>query len=210
MKTDILQYIVQHSVEILGTILCLVYLYLSIKERIGLWIFGFLSSALYIIVFFESKFYADMSLQVYYLAVSVYGWLMWKRKTGNSDSSDKLQASFLSTRQMIQYLASVIAVYFIYYLILKYATDSTIPIMDSLVGALSVVATWMLTRKKIENWLLWILADAVATALFAYKQLYPTAILYLIYTVMAFVGYYEWKKNYNLQLSEDNSNPNNL
>lgn len=210
MKTDILQYIVQHSVEILGTILCLVYLYLSIKERIGLWIFGFLSSALYIIVFFESKFYADMSLQVYYLAVSVYGWLMWKRKTGNSDSSDKLQVSFLSTRQMIQYLASVIAVYFIYYLILKYATDSTIPIMDSLVGALSVVATWMLTRKKIENWLLWILADAVATGLFAYKQLYPTAILYLIYTVMAFVGYYEWKKNYNLQLSEDNSNPNNL
>lgn len=210
MKTDILQYIVQHSIEILGTILCLVYLYLSIKERIGLWIFGFLSSALYIIVFFESKFYADMSLQVYYLAVSVYGWLMWKRKTGNSDSSDKLQVSFLSTRQMIQYLASVIAVYFIYYLILKYATDSTIPIMDSLVGALSVVATWMLTRKKIENWLLWILADAVATGLFAYKQLYPTAILYLIYTVMAFVGYYEWKKNYNLQLSEDNSNPNNL
>lgn len=210
MKTDILQYIIQHNVEILGTILCLVYLYLSIKERIGLWIFGFLSSALYIIVFFESKFYADMSLQVYYLAVSVYGWLMWKRKTGNSDSSDKLQVSFLSTCQMIQYLASVVAVYFIYYLILKYATDSTIPIMDSLVGALSVVATWMLTRKKIENWLLWILADAIATGLFAYKQLYPTAILYLIYTVMAFVGYYEWKKNYNLQLSEDNSTPNNL
>lgn len=195
MKTDIINYLVDNKIEILGMMLSLIYLYLSIKERIGLWIFGFLCSALYIIVFFESKFYADMSLQLYYLAVSVYGWMSWKKKISNSDSSVSLQVISIGQQQILIYSIVTLLIYFVYYLILKYATDSPVPVMDSLVGALSVVATWMLAKKKIENWILWIVADALAAGLFAYKQLYPTTVLYVIYTIMAIVGYATWKKN---------------
>lgn len=93
-------------------------------------------------------------------------------------------------------LASVL-IYIVYYIVLDKFTDSTIPKADSLVGMLSVIGTWMLARKLIENWLVWIAADALATGLFFYKELYITAILFIIYTGMAVVGYWQWKKLMN-------------
>ncbi|VBB45615.1 Nicotinamide mononucleotide transporter PnuC [uncultured Paludibacter sp.] len=191
--TLIFDYVITNWVELLGAVLSLVYLYLSIKEKIGLWIFGFLCSTLYVIVFFSSKFYADMSLQVYYLVVSVYGWINWKK---NADvKTHILPVTTISKQQYGLYIPTIFVIYLVYYIILKYFTDSPIPIMDSIVGALSVVATWMLAKKKIENWLLWIAADGIAVGLFVYKQLYPTAVLFVIYTIMAIVGYFQWKKS---------------
>ncbi|MDP4239100.1 MAG: nicotinamide riboside transporter PnuC [Bacteroidota bacterium] len=185
-------YIQTNWVEIVGVILSLIYIYLSIKQKVSLWIYGFLSSALYIVVFFRTKFYADMSLQVYYLVISVYGWFNWK--LGKPSSEKELPATKASTRLMLQLAVSSIVIYVIYYLILSRFTDSTIPKADSLVGMLSVVGTWMLARKLLENWLVWIVADGIATGLFIYKGLYPTAILFVIYTVMSVAGYWQWKK----------------
>lgn len=193
--SDIINYITENYIELLGTVLSLIYLYLSIKEKISLWIFGFLCSALYVIVFFQSKFYADMSLQFYYLVVSVFGWINWKRKGNSAQQSNNLFITSLSKTQILQYAIATILIYIVYFLILKFLTDSTIPVMDSVVGALSVVATWMLAKKKIENWLLWIVADAIAAGLYIYKGLYPTFVLYVVYTIMAIVGYFEWKKS---------------
>jgi len=82
-------------------------------------------------------------------------------------------------------------------LVLAEFTDSTIPKADSLVGMLSVIGTWMLARKLIENWLVWIVADGIATGLFYYKGLYLTSSLFIIYTIMAVVGYIQWKKQLN-------------
>ena len=192
---SILTYISENYIELLGTILSLIYLYLSIKENISLWIFGFLCSALYTIVFFQNKFYADLSLQLYYLGVSIFGWISWKKKSNNNQQDNNLHITSLSKKQILQYIPVTLLIYVVYFLILKYKTDSPIPIMDSVVGALSVVATWMLAKKKIENWLLWIVADAIATGLFIYKHLYPTSALYIIYTIMAVIGYFQWKKS---------------
>ena len=197
--SDIINYITGHYIELLGTILSLIYLYLSIKEKIGLWIFGFLCSALYVIVFFQSGFYADMSLQFYYLVVSVFGWINWRKKDITENKTETLHITSLSKTQFAQYSIATVLIYIVYYLILRYLTDSTIPIMDSVVGALSVVATWMLAKKKIENWLLWIVADGIAIGLFIYKGLYPTAVLFMVYTVMAVVGYFEWKKSWKTE-----------
>src|ERR1035437_4558105 len=191
----IYSYLHTNWVEIIGVILSLIYIYLSIEQKVSLWIFGFLSSALYIVVFFQTKFYADMSLQFYYLVISVYGWFSWKK--GSQDSGQELPATKTSNRLTIQLCLSSIVIYFIYYLVLAKFTDSTIPKADSLVGMLSVVGTWMLARKLIENWLVWIVADGIATGLFIYKGLYPTSILFLIYCVMAVVGYFQWKKQLN-------------
>ena len=193
----IFTYLHTNWIEIVGVILSLIYLYLSIKQKISLWIFGFLSSALYIVVFFQTKFYADMSLQFYYLVISVYGWFNWKN--GKPGHGSELPASKTSKRMIIQLTIASIVIYFIYYVILAKFTDSTIPKADSLVGMLSVVGTWMLARKLIENWLVWIVADGIATGLFFYKGLYPTAVLFIIYTVMALIGYLQWKKTIDQQ-----------
>jgi len=197
----IFSYIYTNWVEIAGVILSLIYLYLSIKQKVSLWIFGFLSSALYIVVFFQTKFYADMSLQFYYLVISIYGWFNWKY--GKPDSGNELPATKTTRRLAVQLSISSIVIYFIYYLILAKYTDSTIPKADSLVGMLSVIGTWMLARKLIENWLVWIVADGIATGLFFYKGLYLTSALFIIYTIMAVVGYLQWKKSIDKKETEN-------
>ena len=191
------EYFFQNWVEIAGAVLSVIYLYLSIREKSALWIFGFISSLLYIFVFFESKLYADMSLSFYYLGVSIFGWITWQQKTTQLQDT-KLHITRISgKKQLLQYVLGTLIAYLAYYLILQYLTDSTIPAADSVEGALSVIATWMLAKKKIENWLIWIVVDAFAAGLYFYKELYPTAILFVIYTVMAVVGYKQWKKTLN-------------
>ena len=187
-----INYFQTNWIEIVGAVLSLLYLFMSIKQNISLWLFGFLASAFYVVVFFETKFYADMSLQFYYLIISIYGYINWKY--GTHQQGKELPISNISKSTMLQLLLASVIIYFIYYIILSKYTDSTIPIADSIVGMLSVIGTWMLARKIIENWLVWIIADALACGLFFYKELYPTAILFIIYTLMAVVGYWQWKK----------------
>src|ERR1035437_4572894 len=188
----ILEYIKTNWIEIVGAILSLIYLYLSIKQKLSLWFFGIVSSIFYIVIFFQTKFYADMSLQFYYVFISIYGWINWKR--GKQGSGEELPTIQLSKRLLLNLVVATGLIYIVYYLILSKFTDSTIPKADSLVGAFSVVGTWMLARKLIENWLVWIVADALCVGLYIYKGLFPTAILFIVYTVMSVVGYWQWRK----------------
>ena len=188
-------YFQTHWIEIIGAILSLIYIYLSIKAKVSLWFFGIVSSLFYIVVFYQTKFYADMSLQFYYVFISIYGWIHWKN--GKSEN-EELTTAIMKNRDRLVTIVGTVVVYVIYYLILANYTDSTIPKSDALVGALSVIGTWMLAKKFLENWLMWILADGLCVGLYLYKELYPTAILFVIYTVMAGVGYWEWKKQFNV------------
>lgn len=188
----ILDYIQTNWIEIVGAVLSLIYLYLSIRQKVSLWFYGIVSSVFYIVVFFQTKFYADMSLQFYYVAISIYGWINWKQ--GKPGTGEELPATQMSKRLFLNLCIATALIYLAYYLVLAKFTDSTIPKADSLVGALSVVGTWMLARKLIENWLVWIVADGLCVGLYVYKALYPTAILFIIYTLMAVVGYWQWKK----------------
>ncbi|MDR3654007.1 MAG: nicotinamide riboside transporter PnuC [Paludibacter sp.] len=190
--STIFSYTITHWIEIVGAILSLIYLDLSIKEKVSLWFFGIISSVFYIVIFFQTKFYADMSLQFYYVIISIYGWINWKR--GEQEKGKELPTTRMSKKLFVSLIIATVLIYFIYYLILSKFTDSTIPKADSLVGALSIVGTWMLARKLIENWLVWIVADALCIGLYLYKGLFPTAILFVIYTIMAVVGYFQWKK----------------
>lgn len=190
---NIINYLGTNWIELLGTILSVIYLYLSIKQRIGLWLFGFLCSLLYVIVFFQAKFYADMSLQFYYLAVSIYGWINWRAKSQKSESV--LAISKTNLKSGIIFLLITVAIYFLYYYVLSKFTDSPLPRADSFTTALSIIATWMLARKKLEHWLLWIIIDSVSAGLYIYKGLYITSVLFGIYTIMAVVGYYQWRRS---------------
>ena len=189
----VIAYLQANWIELAGSVLSIIYLYLSIKQRVSLWIFGFLCSLLYAIVFFQSKFYADMSLQFYYLGVSVFGWISWK--AGKPENRKELPVKRTTPLSGAIILVIALVLYFLYYFILSEYTDSPLPKADAFTTALSIVATWMLARKMIEHWWLWIIVDSVSAGLYFYKALYPTAILFVIYTVMAIIGYRQWKKS---------------
>lgn len=193
-------YIRLHAIELIGAMLSLIYLYLSIRQKNSLWIFGFLCSAFYIIVFYQSKFYADMSLQFYYLAISVFGWFSWQK--GKTPQGKDFVIRRTPVLPWIIISLANGALFIIYYFILSKLTDSPLPAWDSFTTALSITATWMLARKYIEHWLLWIVVDAVSAGLYFYRELYPTAILFVIYTVMAAIGYGSWRKE--IMKSENN------
>jgi nicotinamide mononucleotide transporter len=183
-----------HWVEITGTLLGTAYVFLSVKQNIFTWLTGFLTSVLYTIVFFQSKFYADMGLQVYYIWISLYGWFIWTKGNTSRAGRSNFPVSQINKRLMIVLTLIALLLWLIIYFVLKQFTDSPVPFGDAFTTAFSIVATWMLARKILEHWLIWIVVDLISMGLYLWKGLYPTAILFLIYTVVAFWGYSEWKK----------------
>jgi len=182
-------------VEVLGVVTSLVYLYFSVRQIIWLWPFGIISSALFILIFFNSKFYADMGLQVYYLGVSIYGWIYWSRGAVDQNEKSTLPVCRISRQQaMVLTVTGIVIMLGIVY-VLRNFTDSDVPWGDGFTTAGSIIATWMLARKVLEHWLVWVVVDSVAAGLYFYKGLYPSFLLYLIFTIIAVVGYFQWKKS---------------
>jgi len=186
-----------NKIELLGAVLGILYIFFSIRQHILTWPTGLLTSLLYTIVFFQSGFYADMGLQVYYVAISLYGWYYWLKGGKTVTKAGKKQVAVTKTPRIILFysLLVTIAIYGVLLYILLHFTDSTVPYMDSLTTALSITATWMLAKKYIEHWLIWIFVDIFSAGLYVYKELWPTVILFIVYTVMAVLGYREWKKD---------------
>ena len=186
-------WITGNYIEVLGSIAGLIYLYFSIRQKIWLWPVGIITSVLYIFVFYDAKFYADMALQFYYFFISIYGWFHWKK--GKGDHSAQLPVISATMKEWFLFLF----VTFLFTALIGYGldtyTDSPLPYWDAFTTAGSIVATWMLTKKYIEQWLFWIVIDFVSMGTYIYKDLYPTVILFGIYTIMAGAGYLNWKKD---------------
>ena len=202
MREIILGWLLSNKIELLGAILGILYIFFSIRQSILTWPTGLLTSVLYVIVFFQSKFYADMGLQVYYVVISIYGWYYWL-KGAKSEESHSVPVRKLSKKLWIIMGVASVLIYIILVFILIDFTDSDVPYMDSLTTALSIVATWMLAKKYIEQWLIWIFVDAVSAGLYVFKNLWPTVILFIVYTIMAILGYIEWKKDLKTQNIEE-------
>lgn len=190
--------------EGIGAFAALVYLYFSINQKIWLWPMGILTSAFYMAVFFDARLYADMILQVYYLVVSLMGWMIWsnRQKEENQETTrilktSKKRAFMLFFAFVMLYAALAWALINVPSMINIAASD--VPYWDAFTTAASFVATWMLAKKLIEQWLIWIVVDFVAMAMYLYKGLYVTAILFVVYTVMAIWGYYAWLRHLKLQ-----------
>jgi len=187
-----LSWFLTNYVEVLGVVFSVLYLWLSIRQNILLWPAGMISAVLYMAVFFQSKFYADMGLNAYYFFISIYGWMLWSKGGGKGKKIRPVSRIRWKTGLI---LGIVTAVSFLgIALVLDNYTDSPIPYWDALTTALSFTATWMLARKILEHWIVWIVVDTISMALYLYRGLYPTMILFAIYTSMAVIGYIEWKK----------------
>jgi len=194
MINIVLEWLLNNKIEVMGAILGILYIIFSVKQNILTWPTGLLTSLLYIVVFYSSKFYAGMGLQAYYVVISIYGWFYWLR--GKHTQTQNIPVRKTSARLWGKLIISSIFIYILLLFILLNFTDSDIPYLDSLTTALSIVATWMLARKYIEHWLIWIFVDLLSSALYVYKNLWATVILFIIYTVMAYLGYTEWLKDF--------------
>lgn len=187
----------EQGLEYFGVVTGLLYLWLEIKQHKAMWVVGFISSLTYVFVFFFSKFYAVMALNVYYVLISIYGFLLWSRRRGQE--SEVAEDTGIVYHRITLGLAlccglvSVVLFGGVYY-VLNNLTDSPVALGDAFTTALSIVATWMLAHRFIEHWPCWVLINSVSAYLYYSRELYPTMFLYLCFAVLAIVGYYNWKK----------------
>ena len=188
--------------EYFGVLTGLLYLFLEIRQHRAMWVVGFLTSLVYVFVFFFSKIYADMGLNIYYIAISIYGFWQWPRRreveTAQNGEAAPSQEAILY-RNMTPLLfagicSAILALFALLYYFLHYFTDSPIPAGDAFTTAVGIVATWMLARRIIEHWIFWIIVNCVSVYLYYLRGLYPTMFLYICYAILAAVGLYTWKK----------------
>ena len=188
-------WVIEQYFEIIAAGLGFIAIFLQIKQNVWYWLVSIIMVSMYIYIYIDVRLYADMSLQVYYLIISFYGWYMWLYGEKLNDHKTQLSVSTISQTLLVILTIISIVLFFIIAWILLHFTNSDLPYWDSFTTSLSFVATWMLARKKIENWLIWIVVDAVSVGIYLYKELYPTAVLFLFLTLLAFVGYSKWKKD---------------
>ena len=196
--------------EIIGTLVGLVYLWLEYKASIYLWIAGIIMPAIYIFVYYQAGLYADFGINIYYLLAAIYGWMVWNRKRSSllpktpdqfdktpdhfEEASDELPITSCPKRVWLSLFFVFLVTFIGIGWILINFTDSNVPWLDSFTTALSIVGMWMLARKYVEQWFAWVAVDAVSCGLYIYKELFFTSALYGLYTVIAVFGYLKWKK----------------
>lgn len=178
--------------EIAGVVIGLIYLWLEYKASIYLWIASVIMPAIYLFVFYDAGLYADTAINIYYLIIAIYGWFSWRYKEAGNDK--ELPITHATKRQWAAMAAIYIVAQVAISAMLIYLTDSDVPLFNGLTSALSIVGMLMLARKYIEQWIVWIVVDILSAALYIDKELYFTAGLYLLYAVIAFFGYRNWKR----------------
>lgn len=180
-------------VEWLGVLTGVLCVYLAVKENILNWPISIISVICYIYIFYHAKLYGDTLLQFYFLFTAAYGWYYWSYGKVNSIKSDR-PISTLSKKSLLIYFVCVVFGSLLTGYLLKRFTDTDVPYIDSICTILSFTAQYLLTRKKIENWLIWILVDIIYIPLYVHKNLLATAILYFIFLFIAVKGYKDWNK----------------
>ncbi|MEO7454714.1 MAG: nicotinamide riboside transporter PnuC [Gemmatimonadaceae bacterium] len=180
------------KLELLAAIVGAISVYLSVRQNIWSWPTGILNVVIYAFVFYGAKLYADMGLQVIYAVLSVYGWYEWLYGGEN-----RTELHVTRTAPRLWLLLGVIAVAgsLALGLFLRSTTDAALPFMDASLSTTSLVAQWMMTRKKLENWIVWIAVDVLYVGMFVYKQLNITAVLYAVFLVLAVRGYIDWRRS---------------
>lgn len=181
--------------EILGFSVGLLYLWWEYHADSRLWFASIVMPTISMWIYLNKGLYADFAINIYYFLIAVYGYLVWTRGGNRKKSAGKdLPVTHIPRLRLVACVVVFMALWGVLYCGLRYLTDSTVPIADAFTTALSIVAMWMLARKYIEQWIAWIAVDAVCVGLYAYKGIYFYAVLYALYTVIAFIGYRNWHR----------------
>jgi nicotinamide mononucleotide transporter len=178
-------------IEWLGVITGLISVWLTVKENIWCWPVGIVSVGALLVVFSEARLYADMGLQAVFIILSLYGWYEWLR--GGKDKGE-LEVSNSSTKLNLVLASIAFAGTAVMGYLLSTWTDAALPYWDSLMTVLSLIAQWMMAKKLLQSWIVWISVDLISIGIYFAKGLYPTLLLYTIFLVLATLGYIEWRK----------------
>lgn len=211
-----------HWLDIVTTILGLIYLILEYRASIALWVVGIVMPAMDIYLYWSHGLYGDAGMAVYYTLAAIYGYAVWKfgakwkamikrkgsdKKEGASavssdkkedasavsSSSEDLPITFFPRRLILRTLGFFVLAWAATYYVLVAYTNSTVPLLDAFTNALSFVGLWALARKYVEQWLFWIAVDVVCCYLYVVKGIPFKAGLYGLYVVIAVMGYWKWK-----------------
>jgi nicotinamide mononucleotide transporter len=148
---------------------------------------------LYIFIFYRAKLYSDMLLQVVYIGLQIYGWHAWLR---GGPERTHLPVTTISAPQAAGWLVGCAVTTAAWGALMHYNTDASFPYADAFTTVASLIAQWLLGRKKLQSWLVWIVVDVVSIRLYLAKELYLTAALYCVFLIMATLGYIAWKSSF--------------
>lgn len=185
-------WIVENYIELIGVISGILGVWLTARQNIWCWPIGLINVALYIYIFYIAKLYADFGINLFYFFVTIYGWYCWLY--GGKNHTPEVVCKIKKIHILLHLLIGTVSFIVIGFFLEKYTQDP-FPYWDSLLSVWGVLGTYMMAKKQIENWIVWIIVDLNYIFMYFLKELYPTTILYLIFTILAVYGYFEWKKD---------------
>ncbi len=199
IDTLFVQYTSYASVEITLEITAVIFGFLSVwfAKQNNIWVFptGLISTGIFVYLLFKWELLGDMMINAYYFAMSIYGWYIWTRKTNDAFTPISRTKVAEKKTSIIIFIATLAFVYALYKSAGKWSTWTAY--VDTLTTAVFFVGMWLMARKKIENWIFWIVGDVISVPLYLYKGLAFTSVQYLIFTLIAIYGYLAWKKTLN-------------
>lgn len=178
--------------EILAVVCGITYVILAAKESLWAWFFGFVSTLIYTLLFWEGALVSSSLLNFYYMGMAVYGFILWR---SGGEKGDALEVTSWSFQKNILMILSGLGIALVLGYLSHTYTDAKFPYLDTFVMTFSVLATWMLANKILENWLYWIVVDSVAIVLYWQSGYLATIILFVVYVILAFYGYASWRKD---------------
>jgi len=184
-------FLVQNWLEITAVIFAILYLILAVKQNILCWIAGIISSVLYFFIMQKAGLYMEAYLQVFYVVMGIYGWSQWS--ASNASNPSFIVNTWSKYQHMIA-ISIILALSLLSGFLLERYTDAALPFLDALVSWGAVVATYMVAKKLLENWIYWFVIDATSIFLFIERGLWLSAVLFATYLVIIFFGYQSWNK----------------
>jgi len=177
-------------IEIIAVVFGLLSVWKMKQENILVYPFGIINVLVYVYICFQSKLYAYAGINVFYAVMSVYGWYKWTARDRNDQS---IRITSCSGKQYLLFIVLIFVIFLLLRFLLTSLTDSLMPTLDALTTAIYIIAMLLLAFKKIEHWILWISGDVISIGLFAYEKLYFSSFQFLVFTIIAILGFLEWR-----------------
>ena len=187
------------GLETVAVVLGIAYLLFAMRENSLCWYCAFISTGIYIWIFGDVSLYMESALNAYYMVMAVYGWYQWRR---GGSSANGIKLSVWGIKQHMAAIGLVLILSVVSGYLLSQNTEAHMPYIDSFTSWGSVITTFMVARKVLENWLYWIVINSVAIFLYIDRDLYQTAGLFAIYIILSVIGFIAWRKAYFQQSAE--------
>ena len=177
--------------EITAVVFAIIYLLLAVKQDVRCWYAAIFSSFLYFFIMMSANLYMEAYLQIFYIFMAIYGWFQWNKI---SEDRSKFIVRTWSIKQHLIVISSVISLAYISGSLLNIYTEAALPFIDALTTWGAIIATYMVAKKLLENWIYWFVIDSISVLLFMSRGLYLTSVLFFVYLIIIYFGYKSWTK----------------